>query len=176
MRKLLIACVLSFASIASAQELPEGHGPGIGIEQNLGGITGATFVYDAGTFHIDVLLGLDHISRNGPDSTGLGIAGRFFYVAHKMERADFGIGGGIGILRTELGDAHETNIELEAAAQIRVFVAPNVVALASLGLSIVTADNGSLPDGPIAPGGNGDTQIGLGGQLFGGFGVTYFFK
>ena len=177
MRKLLGAIVLLLAASAvSAQELPDGHGPGVGVEQNLGGLTGATFVYDAGRFHVDVLLGLEHISRTGPDTSSFGIAGRFFFVVHRMERADFGLGGGIGIARTDFGDAHETNIELEGAAQIRAFIAPNVAVLASLGLVIATADNGGLPGGPIVEGGNGDTEIGLGGQLFGGFGVTYYFR
>lgn len=176
MRTILVGIVLAAAGTASAQEVAEGHGPGVGVESNLGGLTGATFVYDAGRFHIDVLFGFDHTSRTGPDLSSVGFAGRFFFVIHRMERADFGLGAGLGVVRSDFGNENETNLHIEAAAQIRAFIAPNVALLASLGLAVVTADNGNLPSGPVVTGNNGDTEFGFGGQLLGGFGLTYYFR
>ncbi len=178
MRTLLACSILALVtSTAAAQEIvTDGHGAGIGVEQNLGGLTGGAFVYDAAHFHVDVLLGIAHISENGPDFSSVGVAGRFFYVVHRLDRADFSIGGGLGLERTDLGNAHETNIHIEAAAQIRAFITGNVALSAALGLVIVTADNNGLPSGPVVGGGQGDTEFGFGGQLFGGFGLTYFFR
>jgi hypothetical protein len=178
MRKLLVAILVALAAhVAAAQEIvSDGHGPGVGVEQNLGGLTGASFVYDAPRFHIDVLLGIQHVSEDGPDFSNVGVAGRFFFIVHRLDRADFALGGGIGIARAEQGNVSETNIHIEAAAQIRAFITSNVALSASLGLVVVTADNNRLPDGPVIGQATGNDEFGFGGQLFGGFGVTYFFR
>ncbi len=66
---IVCLAILLGAGAASAQEIIlEGHGPGIGVEENLGGLSGATFVYDAGRFRVDILLGLEHVSQPGPAS------------------------------------------------------------------------------------------------------------
>jgi len=174
-----ILLVLCSGTAASAQELVEGHGPGVGIEENLGGLTGGAFVYDAGRFRFDVLLEFAHASNvdnNGTDVTDYGLGGRFFYVLHRMERADFSLGGGLAIVREEVsGGGHETNIQIELAAQIRVFLAPNVSLSGALGLGIVTADNQILKQGVVS-GSVGDGAYGFGGQLLAGFGIAYYFR
>jgi hypothetical protein len=172
---LALSTLLALGSAARAQTA-EGHGPGIGVEQNLGGLTGGTFVYDAGTFHVDVLFGLAHVTLTGADETDFGIGGRFFFVVHHMERADLGLGGGVAIVRQEIGDRHETNIHIEGGAQIRAFIAPNVALLASLGIVVVTADNVILLDSPVTGSASGSGSFGIGGQLTGGFGLTYYFR
>ena len=152
----------------------EGHGPGVGVEENLGGLTGGAFVYDAGRFRVDAILGIAHTSRNGGDSvTDFGIGGRFWYVVHRMERADFSLGGGVAIVHED--NPSDTNVQVELAAQIRVFVAPNVSLSGSLGFVIVTADNNVILGGPVTSG-NGDGAFGFGGQLVAGLGITYYFR
>src|SRR5262249_18442770 len=177
MRKTLgfaLLIVLSATGAASAQEFVEGHGPGVGIEENLGGLSGGSFAYDAGKFRIDAILGIAHTSQQGNGSdTVVGVGGRFFYVVHRMERADFSLGGGLAIVHDDAPS--ETNVQIELAAQIRAFIAPNVALFGSLGFVIVTADNAIILNGPITSN-NGDGAFGFGGQLLAGFGVTYYFK
>lgn len=179
-KNLILSVVLLATGVASAQELVEGHGPGVGIEENLGGLSGASFVYDAGRFRVDVLFGFSHASNaanNGGDVTDFGIGGRAFFVVHRMERADFSLGGGLAIVRETVSDngPDETNVQIELAAQIRVFVAPNVSLSGALGLAVTTADNQVLLGGPVTSS-NGDGNFGIGGQLLAGFGATYYFR
>jgi hypothetical protein len=181
MTKRLLSTIilsLSITSLAAAQE-SEGHGPGVGVEETLGGATGATFVWDASRWHVDVLFGLKH--QSGPDATEFDIGGRFLYLVHKAEKADFGIGAGLTILHLSQPDPapNETNLHIEALAQLRVWLAPNVALSAALGFVLVTADNFILASGPAAgqiTGMGGDGAFGIGGDLFGNFGFTYFFK
>jgi hypothetical protein len=180
-KNLSFCVVLLVTGVAGAQEYADGHGPGVGMESNLGGLTGASFVYDFGKFRIDALFGLSHesnVNGSGVDITDFGIAGRFFYVVHRMERADFGLGGGLGIVHESLSDGagpNETNIQIELAAQIRVFLAPNVALLGSLGFAVTTADNEVLLGGAVV-GARGNGTFGIGGQLLAGFGATYYFR
>ena len=172
--------VLALSTAAAAQPADAGgggHGPGVGVEQTLGGLTGATFSWDASAFHIDIVAGLAHFSDDGTaaDGTRLGIAGRFFFTLHDMGAADFSLGGGLGIVNRDFGDNSDTEIQVEGAAQIRVFLVPNVALLASLGLVILTADDG-VGSGSIAGGGGSDTIFALGGQLNAAFGLIYYFR
>lgn len=177
MRKTLVIVLLRcsvYSRAASAQEFVDGHGPGVGVEENLGGLSGGSFVYDAGRFRIDAILGIAHRSERGGGSvTDFGIGGRFFYVVHRMERADFSIGGGVAIVHED--NPSDTNVQVELAAQIRVFVAPNVSLSGSLGFVIVTADNNVILGGPVTAA-NGDGAFGFGGQLLAGLGITYYFR
>lgn len=135
---------------------------GVGVEQTLGGISGATFVYDAGIFHIDGILGFANRDTGGPDDQRtIALAGRFLYLISRAERADLGVGGGLGIVNVSQGDQDATAIDIEVMAQIRAFLVPNVALSASLGLVILSGD---APDAII-----------FGGQLGGAFGLTYFF-
>lgn len=179
MRSFLIisTMVLAISTTATAQPADAGgggHGPGIGVEQTLGGLTGATFSYDASAFHIDIVAAFAHFSNDGDDQTNLGIGGRFFFTLHDMGAADFSLGGGLALVNTDTGDNSDTEIQVEGAAQIRVFLVPNVALLGSLGLVILTADNGA--SGGIAGGGSGETVFALGGQLNATFGLIYYFR
>lgn len=180
MRNLALVLGMTLVTAtAAAQSEPVssgGRGIGLGVEQNLGGLSGAALVYDAGSFHFDVLLGLKHYSNDGPDATFLGLGGRFFFVLHSFGMADFSIGGGLGILQSDVGDNSDTEIQIEGAAQIRLFLVPNVSLTASLGLVFLTANDNNVGGGPVLAGGTGETALGIGGGLFGGFGLIYFFR
>jgi len=121
------------------------------------------FVYDAGSFHIDGLL--TFISFEDNDLV-FGVGGRAFFEVHESSRADFSLGGGLAIIHTDHDpDAQEdeTDIVLEAAGKIRVYLASNVAVHTTLGLGILLADEG------------GDV-FGLFGRLSGTLGITYFFR
>ena len=180
-QKVLFALVLGIAlggtRLASAQE-GGGHGAGVGAEQTLGGMTGATFVYDLGQYRFDVLFNFGFVSAvGGGDSTTLfGLAGRFAWVLHRAGMADFSIGGGVGI---QLASAAESAVDvaLEGFGQARIFLAPNFALHGSIGLGVVIADKQRI----IAPigtesGGAGKSSFGIGGQLLAVFGFTYFFR
>jgi hypothetical protein len=156
-----------------------GHGRaiGIGIERTLGGIAAATFVYDAGSWHIDALVGVLNVDRDPADDyMRVVVAGRFFYVVHRAERADLSLGGGVGFISEAdetAGDEDETNIHIEAAAQIRAFLVPNVAISASLGVLVIEADDRVI--GGADEGNDGVGVISLSGDVVGAFGLTYFF-
>lgn len=161
---LAVALVTGLVSLTSAAHAQEGRsGVGVGAEITNTGLTGGTFVYDAGQFHIDALLALRNVEDQG---TAIGVGGRFFFVLHRGQSADFSIGGGLGFVHEnpEAGDS-TTDIHLEGAAQIRAFLAPSVAFSTSLGLGIVLADG---EDG-------GRDIITLGGHTIVNAGITYFF-
>lgn len=183
---LALVLVGALAGPALAQDDPTGAPPpgsggggvvgtdgtrtfGIGVEQTLGGIGSATFVYDAGRWHIDALLGFSTIDVDaGDDVRRVMFAGRFFWVIHTAERADLGLGGGLGVVDTRVGDESQNNLHVEVAAQIRAFLVPSVALTASIGLVLVTGDD---PAGT----GDSDSLTAFGAQLGGAFGLTYFF-
>jgi hypothetical protein len=174
---LIAASLLLVSASARAQQpdLGDGHGPGVGVEENLGGLSGGAFVYDGGHFRIDVLLGLDHSTHPGGNVTDFGLGGRVFFVVHRMDHADLALGGGLAVVHRSVGSADETNLQFEGAAQIRAFLTTNVALSGSLGFVVVTADNVVLEGGPVTPAG-GSGAFGIGGQLLAGFGATYFFR
>lgn len=116
----------------------------------------AGVVYDAGAYRIQGLLFLV-LQEDDVDTFGLG--GRFLYVLHRARSADFGVGAGLGISHVDGPDI--TRIHLEGLAQIRFFVVSNVAAHAGLGLGVAFGDGGFL--------------FGVGGQLNGSVGLSYFF-
>src|SRR6185436_4064904 len=113
---LLASLVFVLGMAGAAAQQPEivgyGHGPGLGVEQSLGGLTGAAFSYDAGRFRIDVLGRLVHFGENGPDASVFGIGGRFFFKLHEMPGADLSLGGGIGIILSDINDNSDTEIQV----------------------------------------------------------------
>jgi hypothetical protein len=174
---LALCLALGSTRIASAQE-GGGHGVGVGAEQTLGGMTGATFVYDTGPYRFDVLFNFGFVSAvGGGDSTTIfGLGGRFAWVIHRAGMADFSIGGGAGL---QLASAAESavDVELEGFGQARIFLAPNFALHGSIGLGVVIADKQRI----IAPvgtegAGSGKSSFGIGGQLVAVFGFTYFFR
>lgn len=163
----LISLALLATGTAAAQNAPAARGIGVGAEMTLTGITGATFVYDAETFHIDALLG----GSFKHDSSSLDVAGRFFFPLHRSNSADFSVGPGIGLRHISIhdndgngpqGSSSANPIHLEGAAQIRAFLVPNIAFNATAGLGIVLNNKN-------------DNSATIGGQLAGSLGVTYFF-
>ena len=149
---------------SSAQNAPGRTGVGVGAEATTTNIVGGTFVYDAGVFHLDALIG----ARLTKNQTDLAVAGRFFFPLHHGQAADFSIGPGIGFVHAQrdadppaTGSNSNNQIHLEGAVQIRAFVVSNVALSASAGLGIVV-DNGN------------NTAI-IGGQVGAALGITYFF-
>ena len=175
---LLGALVLIAAPGAANAAHGTEHGIGVGVAQTLAGISGGTFVYDASAFHIVGLLGFQSVDRDpANDSSAFALGGQFLFHVSTTAQSDFSLGGGLTIVEVKNtpGAGDETNVDIEGLAQIRAFIVPNVALSASLGLLIVTVnDVAILRDGAIVDGG-GKNSIGLGGQVVGNFGLTYFF-
>jgi hypothetical protein len=170
-----LCLVLGSASIASAQE-GGGHGPGVGVEENLAGLTGGTFIYDMGNLRFDILFGLRFASTNVPggnDLTIFGFGGRVAYVIHRAGMADFSIGGGLGLIFASAGESN-INVDIEGFGQARVFLAPNFCLMGTLGLGVAITDKGAILDGPVITQG-AKTAFGIGGELVGSLGFAYFF-
>src|ERR1051326_847431 len=132
----LFTLILLASRTSAAQQAAQGRtGFGAGAEATTTEIIGATFVYDAGMFHLDALLGgfFDH-----NDST-VALAGRFFFPLHRAQAADFSIGTGIGLVHNShhpdmVPSTSTDEVHLEGAVQIRAFVVSNVALSASAGL------------------------------------------
>ncbi|HKA90118.1 MAG TPA: hypothetical protein VKE22_20800 [Haliangiales bacterium] len=173
---LVICLALGSAGIASAQEAGA-HGPGVGVEENLAGLTGATFVYDMGNLRFDLLFGLRFASTNVPggnDVTIFGFGGRVFYVVHHSGMADFSLGGGLGLIFASAGVSN-VNVDIEGLGQARIFLAPNFCFMGTLGLAVAITDKGAILEGPVIAQG-AKTGFGIGGELLGSIGFAYFFK
>jgi hypothetical protein len=175
---LILVAALAVPGLAHAQQ-GGGRGLGVGLTTTLGGVTGGTLVYDASSFHIQGLLGfqsVDNDYRNAPDLSALAIGGEFLFHVSMTPASDFGIGGGLTLVQvsTDGPGGDSTDIHIEALAQIRAFIVPNVAISGGLGLLIVSADNDRILSNGIAnlPGGD---SIAFGASLFGELGLTYFF-
>jgi hypothetical protein len=161
---LSVLALLFFCARNSSAQAAAHTGVGVGAEATTTGIVGATFVYDAGVFHLDALLGAQ-LTKNDTD---LAVAGRFFFPLHHGPAADFSVGPGVGLVHGQhegQGPMAQTTtnneVHLEGAVQIRAFVVSNVALSASAGLGIVLT--------------NGNNTATIGGQVGGQLGVTYFF-
>lgn len=164
-----------YSASASTDAAGGGAAWGVGVETPItfslagGGLAGiapiglASVVYDAGNFHVDGLLGFATVEDG---DTLIDLGGRVFFVVHDSAAADFSLGGGLSILHTspdnDLAD-DDTDIHLEGGAKIRAFITPNVSMHAQVGVGVLLEDEGS-------------DVLGIFGELFGGFGVTYFFR
>lgn len=133
----------------------EGAGLGVGVHAMLSGPFGAAIIYDPGAFHIEGMIGF---ASNG--TTAIALGGRFWYHLHTSTAADFSLGGGLGLSTVDDDPEDQNNVHIDAGAQLRAFVVPNVALSATLGLAIVTGDA---------------DFVGLTGQLVGGLGISYFF-
>jgi hypothetical protein len=161
MKRLLPLAGLAILFLPETSEAqPQQRGFGLGVETNLSGVgspSGAfDFVYDMGQFRFDGLFGLSYFEAT--ETVNFLFGARFNYVLHNADRADFSVGFGAGI--GHVGRA--TRGEVDALAQVRAFITPNVSANASLGLAVGFGD--------------GRVTLGLGGQLLAIFGFTYFFS
>jgi hypothetical protein len=173
---------LGIGHVAHAQA--EKHGIGLGAEQTIGGITGATFVYDTGKLHFHALAGFGKLDADrGPDASVFGLGGRVFFVVHSTPQSDFSIGGGLAFLAAEgtslQGDDDETNLHVEAGGHLRVFLVPNIALGASLGLALILANEdddllsqSTFPFSSVAAEGG----MVFGGQVLSTVGITYFFQ
>jgi hypothetical protein len=173
---LVVVTALTAAPGAAHAAQGAERGIGVGVAQTLAGISGATFVYDASSFHIVGLLGFQSIDRDPADDvTAFALGGEFLFHVSTTAQSDFSLGGGLTFVNVDNDPDDNSNIDLEALAQIRAFIVPNVALSASLGLVIVSAnDVAIIGDGSIVRDGGG-TTIGFGGQVVGNFGLTYFF-
>ncbi|GAB4515640.1 MAG: hypothetical protein Tsb0020_34260 [Haliangiales bacterium] len=123
-----------------------------------GNVSGASFTYDAGVFHIDGIFGL-----SAGDTTRFGLGGNFWYVIHGGGIADLSVGGGIGV--ADDGD-DDTDFHVNAGAKIRLFLVNNVALSTIVGLGFIFDDDEEA---------NNDEDIIVGGQTVGIMGITYFF-
>lgn len=157
---LWCACALGLPAVAEAQgRVPHGKF-GLGAEAMITGLTGAAFVYDPSRFRIDALF--SYKGAGGNDLFRL--AGRVFYVVHSHSAADFSLGGGLGIVHFSPENKNadsEKQIHLEAVAQIRAFIVPQVALSGTLGIGAVFEDP--------------DDSFNIDGTLTGGLGFVYFF-
>lgn len=127
---------------------------GVGGQLALSGFGGMQVIYEMPDYHVDGL-----ISFFDEADTTITIGGRFFWKVRRSERADFSLGAGIGF--SHINDADVDILHIEAVGQIRAFLAPAVALSASFGVALQTLD--------------GDA-VGLGANLLGGAGITYFFR
>ena len=162
---LVIALSCAVPESASAQSESEGppHGAfGLGAEATLTGLTGVSFVYDPTPWRLDFLFGY---SSAGDGEFAFG--GRFIWVLHSTRASDFGVGPGFGMRHLRNDDPDEDDsleFHLEGLAQLRAFVVSNVALSGAIGMGIVLRDDE-----------DGDNTVGVGGQLVGAAGLTYFF-
>ena len=148
-----------------------GAGIGVGVTQTIvsSGPLGAVgqFVYDQSIWHLEGLFGFGSQPVGGGDdrATTLVFGAGGWYHLSQGSSSDFSLGGTI-VVGTTSGPGDSTTVTaFEPGALIRAFVTPNVAVFGRGGLAFVFGDTGS-----------GGTEIGLGGQVTGAFGVTYFFR
>lgn len=152
---------------------PLGSAVGVGVHAMLGNLSlgtggsiagpvGPSFVYNGGRFHLEAILAYEDVDGGG---NTLALAGRGWFHVHESPGATLSIGGGLGVVNSEVNTGVGTTdfslTVIEAGAQIRFFVTRNVALAASLGLSILSGDN------------DADAFM-VSGQLTGGLGITYF--
>jgi hypothetical protein len=140
---------------------------GIGAEAFLSGLTGAEFVYDMSTFHIEGLLGYNHTSNpnNGGSLSNFTFGVGGWYHLARGTNADFSIGGSVGLYyNSPLGGNSSTAFHIEPGAEARVFLSPNFALNARVGIAITTGDSTTA------------TTIAIAGQETAALGFTYFFR
>ncbi|HEY1554619.1 MAG TPA: hypothetical protein VGF94_07260 [Kofleriaceae bacterium] len=162
----MIAAVLLIAS-GSAFAGGQADTIGLGAEADIAGVAGVSVAYDAGKFDVDGLLGYRRVDPGGgaPVDSTYDFGARFFYHVHATALSDFGIGGGLGLASVPnmAGGGRQTDLYLEPAFQIRLFIASNVALSFSAGVSIAVADA------------NTSVITGQGTVLDGGAAIHYFF-
>ncbi len=156
----LLLSTLGALALAPAAAVAQGRF-GVGAETSLNTASATNgsllFVFDNRDWRIDGLFGLT--ATDG--ALGLTVGGRFHYVVSASENADFAVGGGAFILHQSRNLGGDTTGEVDAQAQIRVFLAPSVALLGSLGMGLTF--------------GGGGVTVALGGKVTGAFGIAYFF-
>ncbi len=177
MRKLivLIGVLLGTATAASATEGGPSHGHiGVGVSHTLAGFNTGEFVYDAGKFHIEALLGFASQPQNAGqnDITLFGLGGRFWYSVHQTTSSDFNVGAGMLIESRSAGRSN-TDVDLEIGGQIRAFLVPNVAFTAELGVVFANNDDVGIAQGLFGGNMSNNGYVALGATA--GLGLQYFF-
>jgi hypothetical protein len=169
---IAFAVSLAAATAAQAQEFEaqgggggSATGFGVGVQTMLTGPSGPSFTYQASSFHIDGIFTFDTgVEDRFFRRHRIGLGGRFFWELHAGSVSDFSVGVGVGIADRDRGPNRGIDVHVEGAAQIRAFIVPNVALSATFGLAMEILDRGDR-----------DVEVGFVGDLFGAFGITYFF-
>jgi hypothetical protein len=151
--------VATAATEASAEDGAAAKtGIGVGVEALLLTPPGVAVSYDADTWRLDGMVAF--FENTGGEQIVFG--GRVMFPIHASDRADFSVGGGLGLVNRDGGGGdNENDFHIEGSSQIRAFLTPNVAVVTSLGLGIVLTD--------------GDDPFVVSGDLFGSVGVLYYF-
>ena len=147
-----------------------GGGIGIGAEVSLSGLTGAEFVYDVAMFHVEAILGYDHISNanNGGSSSDFTFGVGGWYHLARGTNADFSIGGSVGLFyNSPLAGAGNSSTHSHSSRARRRGSSsrPNFALNARVGCrhhDLATATS--------------RRRISIAGQETAGLGFTYFFR
>jgi hypothetical protein len=176
--KCLLATAFLAATAATGHAGGQSGTIGVGAEYELSGLGGLSVNFDGGNFHVGGFFGYGDVA-NGPGYTW-DVGGRFFFHLHTTAMADFGIGGGLGVASVPAGGGigaptrRTTDLYLEPAFQVRLFIASNVALSFTAGVSIGVAD----ANGTVTVGGQGIGGTALGGTLAAptaAAGVHYYF-
>lgn len=174
----LVTTLFVLATSGAAHAGGESGSIGVGAEVQLSGLGGGSVNYDAGKFHVGGFFGFR--DPQGGGNTFYDVGGRFYYHVHSTAMSDFGLGGEIGIAscpdtmnppgfcqRSNPGRA--TDVFLQPAAEVRLFLASNVALSFDVGIVIGVIDASS-----VTIGGNGDNG-GVTNNITGGAGFHYYF-
>ncbi len=118
---------------------------GFGVASMLTGPVGMAFTYDNVVWRADALLMVQDRAN-----TDFFVAGRFWYPVHSRGLSDFSIGGGLGVMHPGATNSSNTT-SIEAGAQVRIFVVPNVALTGTVGFGLVSGptDNWALSGHPL---------------------------
>jgi hypothetical protein len=170
----LLAAVILAASAGVASAGGQSGSLGVGAEFQLSGLGGPSINYDAGQFHLGGFFSF--FDPEGNDNTVFELGARFFYHVHSTAMSDFSLGGNFGLASIPTGgmvnNDRSTDVYLEPAFQIRLFLASNVALSFTGGITIGLIDAGGAA--VSAQGISGAPEFDQVG-FTGGAGVHYYF-
>jgi hypothetical protein len=169
----LLAAVILAASAGVASAGGQAGSLGVGADYQLSGLGGPSINYDAGQFHLGGFFSV--FDPAGEDNTLFEIGARFFYHLHSTAMSDFSLGGNFGIAsgpNPGMPNDRVTDVFLEPAFQIRLFLASNVALSFDGGIAIGLIDAGGAA--VSAQGISGTREFDRFG-FTGGAGVHYYF-
>jgi hypothetical protein len=175
MTKTSLFVAMLVVGVAGAAEAGGQAGSlGVGAEAQLNGIGGASLNYDAGDFHVGGFIGFHDPGGRDDDSFLLG--GRFYYHVHQTTSSDFSVGGAVGFVsdNNPAPVDRESQLYIEPAVQIRVFIVQNVALSFSTGITIGVLDADNVDLGGQLVGGTLNVA-GANVSFGGGAGVHYYF-
>ena len=166
MHRALLATIICLTVLWVVPAAAENRSIGVGVlvmpqhTLNIDAPTAAMGVqFDMTAFTVDVMLIAANADGQG---SAVGVAGRFYFIAHHGNSADFGVGGGLAtvVVDPPRGDS-QVGLLYEGGVRIRAFIVPSVALTVSAGMS------GALYDG--------NSSVGIGGRPTGSAGILYFF-